>query len=252
MTPDMRGAVRPLALALLAAALAFPVPVADAAGPAKKTKAKAVAAEPIPLMPAEIPMPATYNWAGYYVGGFVGGAHGLWTLDFYRNNNHGHAEEGQDGIEAGGLVGYNVYLQPNVIAGVEADLGLTSAKETNNIFDNDTSLAEFNAFGSIRGRLGYAMDRWLIYGTAGLAFANLTNEIQKGRNAGEQIVSDGQTRVGYALGAGLEYAVTDHWLTRAEYLYENFGTASQTNADGNLAEMNNQLHQLRLGVSYKF
>ena len=203
-------------------------------------------------MAPEIPLPVAFTWSGFYAGGFVGGAHGVWTSDFFRNNNHGHAAEGEDGLEAGGFAGYNTYLTANIVYGAEADLGFTSAKSTNNIYDDDTSLGAYNAFGSIRGRLGYAKDRWLAYGTAGIAFANITNDIQKGVNPGEQIVWEDQTRTGYAVGAGLEYALTDHWIGRAEYLYENFGTVTLYNTDGNQAVFNNQLHQLRVGVSYKF
>ena len=252
MTFETRGARRTATLVLLTAAVACLAlgPQAVAAG--KKVKPKPAPVQVMPALPKEMPLPVAYSWAGYYVGGFAGGAHGLWTFDFYRNNNHGHTAQGEDGFEGGGWIGYNTYLNPNIIAGAEADLGLTNASQTNNIFDNDTSLAEFHSTASIRGRIGYAMDRALFYGTAGIAFANLTNEIQKGRNAGEQVVWDDQTRTGYAVGAGAEYAFTDHWLGRAEYLYENFGTVTMYNADGNQANFNNQLHQLRIGVSYKF
>lgn len=196
--------------------------------------------------------PSGYNWGGLYVGGFVGMAHGLWTVDFYRNNNHGHAELGADGFAGGAWVGYNVHSANNVVWGIEADLGRTNAKQMNNIFDNDTSLTQYGMIGSVRGRLGIAMDRLMVYGTAGIAFATITNDIQKGRNAGEEIVWDDQQEVGYAVGAGLEYAFSDRWRGRAEYIYSNFGSVSLLNRDGNRADMQNELHQLRAGISYKF
>jgi outer membrane immunogenic protein len=238
--------------AALAALLALPAP-ADAAG--KKKMQPAAESPAVPPSPIDMPIPVAfgaYNWAGYYAGGFVGGAHGMWTVDFFRNDNHGHAEEGLDGGEIGGFAGYNMVWGPSTIVGLEADLGITNASQSNNIFDNDTSYATYNGFGSIRGRLGYTIDRMLIYGTAGLAFANISNEIQKGRNPGEQVVWDDQTRTGYALGAGAEYAVSDRWRARAEYLYSNFGTVTLFNADGNRAEFENALHQVRLGLSYRF
>jgi outer membrane immunogenic protein len=198
-----------------------------------------------------VPAPA-YSWTGYYIGGYVGGAHGLWTVDFFRNNNHGHAEEGFDGVAAGIYGGYNYQLVNNFVLGVEADVGFTSAKQSNNIFDNDTSLAKINAIGSVRGRLGYAFDRLLFYGTAGVAFANITNEIQKGRNAGEEVVWDDQFRIGFAVGGGAEYAFTNNLIGRVEYLYNNFGTVTLLNQDQNRAEFRNELHLLRAGLSYKF
>lgn len=196
--------------------------------------------------------PAGYNWGGLYVGGFVGMAHGLWTVDFYRNNNHGHAEEGADGFAAGAWVGYNFHAANNVVWGLEADLGRTNAKQMNDVFDNDSSLAQYGMIGSVRGRLGIAVDRALFYGTAGIAFGTVTNDIQKGRNAGEEIVWDDQMKTGYAIGAGIEYAFSDRWRGRAEYLYSNLGSVTLYNRDGNRADMQNELHQLRAGVSYRF
>ena len=195
---------------------------------------------------------STYNWTGLYTGAFIGGAHGLWTVDFYRNNNHGHAELGADGFAGGGWVGYNYQLPNNFVIGLEADLGATNAKQTNETFDNDTTLSSYGLIGSLRARAGYAFDRLLVFATAGFAFANISNEIQKGRNAGEEVVWDDQTATGYALGAGLEYAMTNNWILRGEYLYSNYGTVNLVNRDGNKAEFTNELHLIRTGLSYKF
>jgi outer membrane immunogenic protein len=209
-------------------------------------------ARDVPPPPLEMPIPLGHDWAGFYAGGFVGGMHGVWTLDFYRNNNHGHAVEGLDGIEGGVWAGYNVYAGRNTVAGIEVDLGTGNGKTANEVFDNDATEASYNSFGSLRGRLGYIVDNMMIFGTAGLAFANINNQIQKGANAGEQVVWEGQNKMGLAAGAGAEYAFNDRWTGRAEYLYSDFGSVTLTNADGNTMIYNNQLHQLRLGVSYKF
>jgi outer membrane immunogenic protein len=206
----------------------------------------------IPPPPLEMPIPLGHDWSGFYAGGFVGGMHGVWTLDFYRNNNHGHSVQGLDGLEGGVWAGYNTYLGQNTLAGVEVDLGTGFAKTSNEVFDNDDTEASYNSFGSVRGRLGWVMDKLLVYGTAGLAFANINNQIQKGQNAGEQVVWEGQNKWGWAAGAGAEYALNDRWTTRAEYLFSDFGSVTLTNRDGNTMIYNNQLHQLRLGASYKF
>lgn len=193
-----------------------------------------------------------YNWTGTYGGVFVGGADQIWTVDFYRNNNHGHAELGGTGVAFGGWIGYNMMLDRNLVVGVETDLGRANTSQSNNVFDNDTSYSGIDTFGSIRGRAGYAVDNMLFYATAGLAYASITNDIQKGRNAGEQVVWDDKWATGYAIGAGLEYAFTSHMIGRIEYIYSNYGTTSLVNADGNLAEMTNEMHLVRAGLSYKF
>lgn len=202
--------------------------------------------------PAQSGALAPYDWSGRYVGGFVGAAHGLWTVDFFRNNNHGHAEEGADGLAFGAFVGYNFQLTNNWVVGVEADIGHTSAKQTNNIFDNDTSLAEYGLIGSARGRLGYAYDRLLVYGTVGLGFVNVSNNIQKGNNAGEQVVWENQWRSGLALGAGAEYAFTGRIFGRVEYLFNDLGSVTLYNQDGNRADFDNVLHLFRLAAAYRF
>ena len=193
-----------------------------------------------------------FSWAGFYAGGYIGGAHGVWTVDFFRNNNHGHAEQGADGVAFGAFGGYNYQFANNVVIGVEADIGYTSAKNTNEIFDNDDTLQQYGLIGSLRGRLGYSFNRMLIYGTAGFAFANITNNIQKGQNAGEQVVWEDQFRTGWALGGGVEYAFTNRVVGRLEYLYNNFGGVTLFNRDGNQADFKNEIHILRVGASYRF
>jgi outer membrane immunogenic protein len=193
-----------------------------------------------------------FNWTGFYAGGYLGGAHALWTVDFYRNNNHGHAEQGADGVAFGAMAGYNYQFGNNIVIGMEADLGYTTAKNTNEIFDNDDTLQKYGVIGSIRGRFGYAFNRLLFYGTAGFSFANITNDIQKGQNAGEQVVWENQFRSGWAVGGGIEYAFSPRILGRVEYLYNNFGTVTLHNADNNQANFKNEIHILRVGAAYKF
>lgn len=89
-----------------------------------------------------------YNWDGLYFGGLVGGAHGVWTVDFFRNNNHGHAEEGFDGIEGGGWVGHNYLMSPNFVVGIETYLGAKNALKLqviNAVVDRATAKALLEA-----------------------------------------------------------------------------------------------------------
>ncbi|MGJ5181623.1 outer membrane protein [Bradyrhizobium oligotrophicum] len=193
-----------------------------------------------------------YNWTGFYAGAFAGGAHGLWTVDFYRNNNHGHAEEGADGVAFGLYGGYNYQFANRFVVGAEVDLGKSTASQSNDIFDNDSSYAKYGMFGSVRARVGYAFDRLLVFGTLGVGIANLTNNIQKGRNAGEQVVWEDQVKAGLTTGVGVEYAFTNNWVGRGEYVYTDYGNVTLFNRDGNRADFKNELHLLRVGASYRF
>ena len=194
----------------------------------------------------------TYNWAGIYAGAFIGGVHSDWTIDFFRNNNHGHAEETSSGLAGGGWVGYNWQINPNWVLGVEGDLGGTNASQSFEVFDNDMIHTKIGVFGSVRGRVGYAVDRVLFFATGGVAWAQIDQDIQKGRNAGEQVVSEGQTHTGYIVGAGIDYAFDSHWLGRVEYLFANYGQDTIYNRDGNRAVFENDMHLLRVGLSYRF
>ena len=77
--------------------------------------------------------------------------------------------------------------------------------------------ASVDAFGTVRARAGYAFDRWLPYITGGVAIGNVKIDEHV---FGE---SKSETQVGFAVGGGLEYAFSDHWTARAEYLYVDLG-----------------------------
>lgn len=75
-------------------------------------------------------------------------------------------------------------------------------------------------FGTVRGRVGYAFDRWLVYGTGGFAYG--------GGSASPYATSypytlPDTTRLGYAVGGGVEYALTEHISVKVEGLYVDLG-----------------------------
>ena len=129
-----------------------------------------------------------------------------------------------------------------------------------------------NVLGTVRARLGFAADRALFYVTGGLAWASGTDDatISYWNNI-EPIGSPdvvwrrgGVNSVGWALGAGVEYAFTNNWTVRAEYLYVDFGkedNAWSCTSSGQIscgrwagftgrADMN--LNIVRVGLNYKF
>jgi outer membrane immunogenic protein len=80
-------------------------------------------------------------------------------------------------------------------------------------------------FGDIRGRLGYAMDRALLYVAGGVAFGNVETNYLLPVIAipGATIKSD---RTGWTIGGGIEYAIFDNWIGRVEYRYTDLGSSS--------------------------
>uniref|UniRef100_UPI0013D5B791 outer membrane protein n=1 Tax=Klebsiella pneumoniae TaxID=573 RepID=UPI0013D5B791 len=65
-------------------------------------------------------------------------------------------------------------------------------------------------------------------------------------------VSANQTRVGWTLGAGVEYAITQNWTVRGEYLYANYGSKTFSTPAGVTPSVSLQTHKFRLGVNYLF
>jgi outer membrane immunogenic protein len=105
--------------------------------------------------------------------------------------------------------------------------------------------SEGNYWGSVRGRLGYAIDRTLLYVTGGLAGADIKHSVL---NAGATTKNSG-VEYGWTVGAGLEHAFTQNWSARVEYRYSDFGT-SKWAANVNKADTTD--HTVRVGLSYRF
>jgi outer membrane immunogenic protein len=118
--------------------------------------------------------------------------------------------------------------------------------------------------GSARGRVGFALlDRMMLYGTAGLAFAAVENKYTAtlppgnifGAPAGTSTAKFGDTRLGWTVGAGVEYAIMSNWTARFEYRYNNFSTYKNATAllgPAASSEQDPDFHTLRIGASYRF
>src|SRR5205085_2554367 len=77
---------------------------------------------------------------------------------------------------------------------------------------------------SVRGRIGYAFERVLLYATIGGAFGHITEHDVIGPTG--QFSDTSATRTGLTAGAGIDVALTQRWLARLEYRYTNFGTVA--------------------------
>ncbi len=182
-----------------------------------------------PPAPAPVYMPPVFTWTGFYVGVNGGGAFANGGGDFGN----------PDGGEVGGTVGYN-YQLGQIVLGVEGDWDWSSLNQNgvnfvgpykNNIDDILTA----------RARLGYAIDRTLLYVTGGYAGAD--EEIKF-----PGLASNDTWRNGGVIGGGVEYAFTNNISAKAEYLYAPFGNS--TNLMGAKSDLN--LSLVRVGLNYKF
>lgn len=185
---------------------------------------------------------AAHDWAGVYVGvnaGYAAGefdTSGAATID--------DPTYSANGAIGGFQIGYNKQLGA-VVIGVEGDLQAAGIEETTSGGGNVTTTS-LDWFSTARGRVGYAFDQTLVYGTGGFAFGSVDTSVS-GAGGGE----DDKVLTGFAAGGGVEQSVTDNISAKAEYLYvdlqdKQFDTgASDTNAqwDG---------HVMRFGANLKF
>ena len=195
----------------------------------------------------------------------------------------------RDGFTGGGQIGYNYQFTPGsgVVVGVEADAQyLDFGARRNNRFNvgpagainfinpnfvpvNGT-LSTIDFFGTVRGRLGYAWDRTLIYGTGGFAYGSGSDERRFGGFRGND-----DFRTGWTVGGGIEYALpTDSFLNffrssavtlKVEGLYVNLDRGNRTQgafvinnatntvvATNPIGRRNDEFAVVRAGLNYKF
>jgi outer membrane immunogenic protein len=130
----------------------------------------------------------------------------------------------KNGLAYGILGGYN-YQVGQLVLGVEGDFaGWTVGTIRYTAITGDFLTAHSKWGGSIRGRLGYATDRTLFYVTGGAAFVSNETSIP---TTGITIGGDG-TRLGWTVGAGVDYAITNNWFTGIEYRYSQYETKTFT------------------------
>jgi outer membrane immunogenic protein len=210
----------------------------------------------------EVPVAVSYDWTGAYIGAHVGYAWADTTvteLDFYSFSIFGDTEFDfdSDGIVGGVYGGYN-WQSGQFVYGVEADI---SASDIDNTVDNtmaapgedETFSTNIDWFGTLRGRLGYAADRFLPYVTGGLAFGDIESSYNDPLDNSFAVASE--TVFGWTLGAGVEYALTDQWSLRAEYLYVDLedSQGSFVGCEGTCRyDFDNDLNVVRVGASYGF
>jgi outer membrane immunogenic protein len=205
--------------------------------------APALAADLSARMPVKAPAyVAAYSWTGFYLGVNVGGAFGnvdeslagvgpapgfvgLGTV-----GNGGHLS----GVIGGGQIGYN-WQTGNLLFGVEADFQGSGERGDNAASGTcgpacTVSVSErMRWFGTARGRVGYAADRWLFYVTGGGAWQNLASDVSFVTPAGAfGVESNSATRFGWTLGGGVETALWANWTGGVEYLYIDTGNFSNS------------------------
>jgi len=234
----------------------------------------------------------SFTWTGFYVGanaGYIWGDHDIKTsgkdaatrLNVQNRLRPPRVGIDGDGWTVGGQIGYNVQLDNSpVVFGVEADFNYTDIDEKARYAITPVPGAapgtirssfkqELEYLGTVRGRLGYAFDRVLVYGTGGLAYGKVKTSGTflngSGAPANAGLVgfsgSKSEWEVGYAVGGGVEFAVTDNVTIKGEYLYYDLGNSklsvnrtavAPAGQAGYNSKFENDGHLVRAGLNYKF
>jgi outer membrane immunogenic protein len=237
---------------------------------------------------APAPAPECFDWSGFYIGASGGYKHasvnsdlnatGDWFLfpdDKASIENHAATNHDLDanGAEVGGFIGFN-FQRGCWVFGIEGDGGAVFLRDSfdSGTFVNptlsDKSIQQAfrtNYLATFGGRIGYAIDKWLPYFTAGGAFGNIDYEsrLHNVNTSGAGFYRSGDRKdddnFGWFVGAGMQYALTAHWGIRFQYEFIDLGSVSfdspgsvpfDTFSTHNRAELHE--HNVSFGLMYKF
>ena len=245
------------------------------------TGASAADIRPAYKAPVYAPPPPVWSWTGFYIGAQVGGG---WGLNEWRQNiNLGviapilplifsEGSHPTSGAFGGGVVGFN-FQAGWIVFGVEADFNGSDIKGRSNcgLLAVWNCNSKIDSFGTITGRIGAVADKALIYVKAGGAWAHSEYDLNLlGLNIAVPGVLTIQpsriedTRWGWVVGTGVEYALPGNWSAKIEYNYMDFGSKNyQFNtivipalpALANILnnfDITERVHTVKFGVNYRF
>jgi outer membrane immunogenic protein len=191
---------------------------------------------PAPIYRAAPAVIAYFTWTGCYLGGNVGG---LWANRDWNDQIPGDPLLGTDlgsyttsGVLGGAQAGCN-YQVGGWVFGLQGDYAWSNASGSNTAtafatlapLVTLTDQSQVKSLASVTGRVGYSFDRFLAYVKAGGAWEQSNFSLLVG---GATAATASETRGGWTVGIGSEYAFLD-WLTGfIEYDYYVFGTGTNT------------------------
>jgi outer membrane immunogenic protein len=216
--------------AVLAVAMATPSIAADIVAP-----------RPIYKGPAYVA--PVFTWSGFYVG--LNAGYGFGTSS-WSGGGLGTGGFSTNGWLIGGTLGYNLQTG-NWVWGLETDLDWSGIKTDGNCSRGSNCEVKNDWLGTTRLRLGLAMDRWMPYLTGGAAYGGVKADVN-----GNPGSSD--TRFGWTVGGGVEYAFASPWTAKLEYLFVDLGNfdCGSRCGGGQPDNVNFHSHIVRAGLNYRF
>lgn len=201
---------------------------------------------------------SVFDWSGFYLGGQIGYA---WRSDdnTERRTTNGlpdgyHASSKPAGAVGGLHAGYN-WQAGHYLVGLEGDIEGANIKGSGNYVAGDGTVIDDRIDtktdwqASLRGRLGFTANNWLVYATGGAAWANIRHDYF---TSGEPIETLSSTRLGWTAGAGVEYGFASNWSARLEYRYTDYGTLTNNSTLFGFQDHKITENTVRGGISYHF
>lgn len=203
-----------------------------------------------------VDVPAGFSWTGAYVG--VQGGY-VWGSSVFKRSGGFYADYKPKGWIGGVYAGYNHQLSNRLVLGFEADIHGGSVDDNSHWrIPGNAVLPGFDApvnqkwAASARGRVGYAVDRFLPYLTAGVAVSRFEHGT---RNlvSGASIMAPADNHTGWTVGGGVDWAITDKLVARAEYRYSDYGL-KRSGVPGIFPahKVGFSTSDVRIGLAYKF
>jgi outer membrane immunogenic protein len=215
----------------------------------------------LPPEPIYVP-PAVTDWSGFYAGFNAGVGGGTFEHPFFVDFDPPEIDGSLDvtafGFLGGVQAGYN-YQMDSLVLGIEADIQaaniegrLTGSLDFGGGNDGYLSGATtVDWFATLRPRLGFANDRFMVYVTGGAAYGSITSSYE-GDIGGTFDDSTTTEDWGWTAGIGAEYMLADGVTFKTEYLYTDFGAQSIIDEGDFTLDSNVAFHTVRAGVNFLF
>jgi outer membrane immunogenic protein len=187
-----------------------------------------------------------FAWSGLYVG--INGQFGVGSY-----TRGGSAVFGSPlGGLGGGTIGYN-YQSGKLVVGAEGDIAFGSLNDSGNFGAGTSGTGTINALGTARVRVGYVWgDRTLVYLTGGYAGTGLNGKISDFAGAPNLLASESHYLNGYAIGGGVEYAITTKISVKGEYIFAGFNSSPFFSGTRDAISSGANINLIRAGLNYHF
>jgi outer membrane immunogenic protein len=183
------------------------------------------------------------SWAGYHIG--IQGGASFWDAEHLFTGGVASGASDFSGGFAGAGWG-STWQRGALVYGFDSDFSFvdTGGSRAGPGCGAGTCFTEVGYFGTSRVRLGYAVDRMLVYATGGLAYARV--------RAGNTTDRGTETRYGWTLGTGIEWALAPKWSAKLEYQHLAFGEGRNYATAGSGVDVDLDADIVRVGLNYRF